>query len=137
MSSHSVRRFTMPALALAFGLTWQVADWWRDRIHEVDFTEASALIASGALVVDVRDPEEFRSGHIQGAIPIPLDVLRNDIPVSIAAAKDQPVVVYCGHGQGRGPEGTRLLKHAGFSRAANLKGGIEAWKDARLPVEHG
>jgi rhodanese-related sulfurtransferase len=104
---------------------------------EVTLTEASALISAGAVVVDVRGPESFKEGHIPGAIPIPLEILRQDIPASLIDAKAKSVVVYCGHGQGRGPEGTRLLAKAGFARAANLRSGLEGWKTAGLPLEKG
>src|SRR5687768_5488699 len=83
-------------------------------IHQVGVDEAKALIALGAVVVDVRGSGSYEGRHIPGVISVPLDDLRDgEIPASLAAAIATPVVVYCGDGVTIGPTGTALLDCAG------------------------
>lgn len=107
-------------------------------VRSISVLEASQLIASGAIVVDVREHEPYRGRHIPGAVSAPLSSLRKAIPAEIAQAKTRPVVVYCGDGLAIGPEGTSILNKAGFANAVNLEGGIQAWAGAGYAVEtHG
>ena len=106
-------------------------------VRSISALEASQLIASGAVVVDVREHEPYRGRHIPGAVSVPLSSLRNAIPAEIAQAKAKPVVVYCGDGVAIGPEGTSILNKAGFAQAVNLEGGIQAWAGAGDGDEHG
>lgn len=82
------------------------------------------------LLVDVRTPEEFFSGHISGSVNIPLQVLNqrmDEIP------RDIPVVLYCRSGN-RSAEAARLLERAGYSRIYDL-GGVIAWRAAGYPLQ--
>jgi rhodanese-related sulfurtransferase len=82
------------------------------------------------LLIDVRTPEEFASGHIAGAVNIPVDALSgrlSEIP------NDQPVVVYCRSGN-RSATASQILHSAGYPTVYDL-GGIIAWSGAGLPVE--
>lgn len=106
-------------------------------VPEVDIAQAKVLIDSGALVIDVRSAEQFGFRHLPGAVLLSIEVLRAGIPLSIATAKDKPVVVYCNQGLVHGPEATRLLHQAGFSQAVNLRSGIEGWAAAGLPIKTG
>lgn len=99
-------------------------------IREVEPVDAKALAESGALVIDVRGKEAFATRHIPGAILFPLDDLHGFVADKINAARDSPIVVYCGDGVRSGPEGTAILNQAGFANAVNLKGGIEGWQKA-------
>ncbi len=90
------------------------------------------FISPGAahLLIDVRTPEEFASGHIQGAINIPVDALAgrlSEVPAS------QPVVVYCRSGN-RSATASQILAQAGYSRVYDL-GGIIDWTAQGFPVE--
>ncbi len=83
--------------------------------------EARAAVAAGALLVDVRSPEEFAGGHIDGARNIPIDSLTGrmaEIP------KDKPVVVYCAVG-GRSAQAAVALSGAGYT-VKNL-GAMSNW----------
>jgi rhodanese-related sulfurtransferase len=74
-------------------------------------------------ILDVREPLEFKSGHVEGAINIPLPTLRarlNELP------KDKEIAIYCGVGQ-RSYYATRILKQNGFA-AKNISGGITSFK---------
>jgi rhodanese-related sulfurtransferase len=81
----------------------------------------------------VREPGEFGAGHVLGAKNLPIARLEAPGP-EIAKRKDKPVVVYCDGGD-RSAKALALLKKQGFTRAANLSGGLKAWQQAGLPVE--
>jgi rhodanese-related sulfurtransferase len=86
-----------------------------------------------ALIVDVREANEFASGHVLGAKSVPLARMETAAG-EVMKKKDRPVIVYCDGGE-RAAKALAALKKQGFTRAANLAGGIKAWQDAGLPVE--
>jgi hydroxyacylglutathione hydrolase len=89
--------------------------------------------ASGRLIVDVRGQSEADEEAIPGARHAFLgDILAQmaDVP------KDQPLVLHCGSGS-RSAIGASVLQAAGFTDVANLRGGIDAWREAGLPVDEG
>ena len=101
----------------------------------VSALQATQLInREDALVVDVRDPGEFGTGHILGAKNVPLS--RIDAAGSEIAAKrkEKPVIVYCDNGS-RSVKAASALRNQGFSRVVNLSGGLAAWQQAGLPLE--
>lgn len=83
-------------------------------------------------LLDVRQPEEFRDGHISGAKLIPLGELQQRIK---ELPKDQEILCICRSGN-RSSSATRLLQSAGY-QATNLNGGMIAWSRAGLPVKKG
>jgi rhodanese-related sulfurtransferase len=86
-----------------------------------------------AIVLDVREANEFATGHVIGAKNLP--VARMETAGSdIVKKKDKPVIVYCDGGD-RSGKAIGALKKQGFTRLANLSGGIKAWQDAGLPLE--
>jgi rhodanese-related sulfurtransferase len=100
----------------------------------VDASMATQLInREDALVVDVRDPGEYGSGHILGAKNWPLDHI-DERGGEAAKRKDKPVIVYCDTGD-RTPKAAAALRKLGFTRVVNLSGGLPAWQQAGLPVE--
>lgn len=107
----------------------------RFNVPEIDLPTAKSLIDSGAVVVDVRPKGAYDNGHIPGALSIPLEELKKGIPAELEAVKAKQIVVNCGEGSTYGPEGTHVLNQAGFTGAANLKGGIQGWKSAGFPVQ--
>ena len=72
-------------------------------------------LAAGAVVVDVRTPEEFRGGAFPGAINVPLQQLGSRLS---ELPKDKPLVVYCAAG-GRSASATAMLVQAGFGDVTN------------------
>jgi rhodanese-related sulfurtransferase len=109
----------------------------RYNIKEVSAADAKALVDAGALVVDVRGKEQFDVRHIPGAILISLEELRAKIPAALEGAKAKNILIYCGDGATRGPEGTEILNNAGYPNAVNLKPGIEGWERAGYAVAKG
>lgn len=87
----------------------------------IDGPGAHALVAQGATLVDVRTPGEWRSGHIEGAVLIPIDELGGrlgEIP------RDRTVVVYCASGA-RSAQAAAVLRAAGYT--VRDLGGISRW----------
>jgi rhodanese-related sulfurtransferase len=100
----------------------------------VNPSEATHLInREEALVIDVRDPGEYKAGHILGARNLPVARIAEDA-ASVAKRKDRPLIIYCDGGN-RSAKALGALKQQGFSRVVNLSGGIGAWQQAGLPVE--
>jgi sulfur dioxygenase len=88
------------------------------------------------LVIDVREDSEFRGnlGHVPGARLIPLRTLAGQAS-GLDAGKESRIVVVCRSGV-RSSTGAAILTSLGFEDVSNLKGGMLAWHDANLPVEH-
>ena len=84
--------------------------------------EAVAAMADKPLLLDVRTPTEFATGHIPDAVNVPVDDLRGRLD---ELPKDRPVVAYCQVGQ-RGYIATRILMQAGFA-VSNLGGGYKTY----------
>jgi len=122
----------LPLMATACGIGEQSPDGYENaplsHVHEhVVMGDASPI---PFMLLDVRTPEEYKAGHIKGAVLIPVDTLENhlaDIPT------DKQVYVYCHSGK-RSARASKLLAGKGFTRIENMQGGIEAWKDAGYEV---
>ena len=107
-------------------------------MEDVDAAQFQRLIAEldGALLLDVRTPEEWAEGHLAGAAhrdywgDDDFDAAMNSIP------RDRPVLVYCAGGGSSGLTAQELNK-AGHLEVYNLEDGITGWQDAGLPVTTG
>jgi rhodanese-related sulfurtransferase len=97
---------------------------------QIDAATAERHMIDGAAVIDVREPDEFAMGHVEGAANVPLGSLAERVD---EVPDDRPVVVYCAHGM-RGASGVSLLERAGRGPLYNLDGGVEAWRKAGLPA---
>jgi rhodanese-related sulfurtransferase len=89
---------------------------------EVDLAQFEAAHEAGAVVLDVRQPDEYQSAHVPGAVLIPLDQLaarQDEIP------DGDPLYVICAVG-GRSLTATRALVGAGY-RAVSVAGGTNGW----------
>ncbi|MBK8252815.1 MAG: rhodanese-like domain-containing protein [Polyangiaceae bacterium] len=91
---------------------------------DVDSARAHELVGQGATLVDVRSPEEFTEGHIQGAVNVPVGELGGKLA---SIPKDKPVVVYCHSGM-RSKRAASALKDAGYTQVYDL-GAMSRWKD--------
>ncbi len=85
-----------------------------------------------ALVLDVREPVEFSSGHLLGAKNVPLANLQARAG-ELDKYKSKPVIVNCTDGS-RASKAATLLRASGFSNVVNLSGGFAGWQQAGLPV---
>lgn len=87
-------------------------------------SEARELVAGGALLVDVRTPEEYAGGHIDGAVNIPLQELEQRVH-ELGPDKSRAIVVYCRSGN-RSAQARRFLEGHGFTAVHDL-GPMSAW----------
>lgn len=96
-------------------------------------TEAVTLInRQHAIVLDVREDDEYASGHIVDAKHIPLDKLAEQLNV-LKKYQDKAILVNCQHGM-RTLKACDILRKAGFTQVYNLQGGLNAWVAAKLPI---
>ncbi|GAB6066800.1 rhodanese-like domain-containing protein [Methylothermus subterraneus] len=95
--------------------------------------EAVMLInQDDAVVVDVRQPNEWAKGHIVGAKLIALEELEKRLS-ELEDLKSKPIIVTCQSGI-RAPAACKRLIQAGFEKVYLLKNGMTAWEEANLPV---
>lgn len=97
----------------------------------VPMGELAALIEDGAMLVDVREPDEFAAGQIPGSVNVPYRLLAAG---EIDLAGDRPVVTVCETGP-RAAIGASILAARGFDARAVANGGIETWAAAGEPTE--
>jgi rhodanese-related sulfurtransferase len=114
----------------------------RTRIREVSVEELAAQAPGSFVLIDVREPAEYATAHLAGAIPIPRGVLEFQVEANPAIAcvtepalalREQPIVLYCRTG-GRSALAAESLQQLGFTRVRSLAGGITAWTAAGMPV---
>jgi rhodanese-related sulfurtransferase/glyoxylase-like metal-dependent hydrolase (beta-lactamase superfamily II) len=115
---------------LAGGIeAWREAGLPLESLPVLDVDEAQRL-ADGATILDVREPAEFESGRIDGAINVPVGQLRDNLE---RLPRGRPVITYCGMGE-RSTSASSILERAGYEGVSNLGGGMDAWREAGLPV---
>ena len=85
-----------------------------------------------ALVLDVRAPGDFKKGHILNALNVPQQKLAERLS-ELGKDTARPIVVYCALG-GVSAQASHTLKKAGYSEVYPLKGGLNSWLSASLPV---
>jgi len=106
----------------------------KSRIDEVDPGEVREQLSNGALVVDVREPEEWSAGHIPGAKHVPKSYLESRIEGAVPD-RSRHVILYCASGN-RSAWATRtLLDDLGYEHVESMTGGITLWKDRGYEVE--
>lgn len=87
-----------------------------------------------AIILDVRNDDEWNDRHINGAIHIPLDKLNARLP-DIESYKTTNIITQCQTGV-RSREAQAILKSAGFTRVYNMEGGLEAWDNEGFKTDH-
>lgn len=101
-------------------------------VSNIEPAEAVGLMNADAVVIDVRSADAFARGHIVNARNIPLDELSADSN-KIAKLKSKPVIAVCDAGV-TSSKAVDLLRKAGLESVYGLKGGINAWTQANLPL---
>jgi rhodanese-related sulfurtransferase len=108
-----------------------IADKFR-KYEIVDATGAIKLMDDkGLIVLDVRESKERKTGFIANDVHIPLAQVKNKLST---VDKNKKVLVYCRSGS-RSAHIAGLLTRNEFEQVYNLKGGIQAWKKANLPIK--
>lgn len=112
----------------------------KGQIEEVTLQQANELLASGIKVLDVREPNEFLTGALPGAINIPRGLLEPAADLTFSGAKPElrdhrhdAWLVVCKSGE-RAALATQTLQEMGFTQVKNLLGGTDAWQAADLPI---
>jgi rhodanese-related sulfurtransferase len=102
------------------------------KVEEADVREVAASLPNdGGLLVDVREPHEWRAGRARGARHIPL----KQLPASLdELPRTAPIYLICATGN-RSRTAAAYLKRAGFDRPVNVRGGTAAWQRAGLPLD--
>ena len=98
-------------------------------VDHIDPVEGKRRVDAGALLLDVRNPDEWQAGHAEGAAWIPMRELaerQEELPT------DREIVVICKTG-GRSAQVAQALVAAGYG-AVNVAGGSEAWQASGMPI---
>ena len=104
------------------------------RTREVGVAEAVQLInRQDAAILDVREPGEFKAGHIPNARNVPVGELAARMK-ELDKLKSRPILVTCASGNRSTPACSALTK-AGFEQVYALSGGLSAWQQAGMPVK--
>jgi molybdopterin/thiamine biosynthesis adenylyltransferase/rhodanese-related sulfurtransferase len=106
----------------------------KDRIDEIDPAAVREQLQTGALVIDVRQDEEWAVGHIPGARFVPKSHLESRVE-GVAPDKAQPVILYCASGQRSAWAARTLMEDLGYAHVSSMTGGFTLWKDRGYEVE--
>lgn len=86
-----------------------------------------------AVIVDVRENDEWKAGHIAGAVHIPLGEIQNHL-ADLRQYQNSQLIMQCRSGA-RSAKAANILAKAGFSNVQNMEGGLNAWQKANLQLE--
>ena len=109
----------------------------KERIREVTVSEARDRLKTNpeAKLVDVREDNEWDTGHAAGAIHLGKGIIERDVEVTIPD-KTTEVFLYCGGGY-RSALAADVLQEMGYTNVFSMAGGWKAWKEADAPLESG
>ncbi len=94
-----------------------------DSEKDITEEELETYIKKGAVIIDVRSPQEYREGHINGAISIPDYQIKKSIQ-RFVDKKDVLIILYCSTGH-RSQKSQQILENIGYTNVYNVYGGIE------------
>lgn len=105
----------------------------KKNVAEISPQDAAAKLSSGeAMIVDVRDKDEWDEGHIPGASHMSRGTIELDIEEKVPDPNAM-IICHCGGG-GRGSLATESLQKMGYKNVRNMTGGFKAWKATGLPT---
>ena len=114
-------------------LLWNLFGASLSGIAEVAPMEATRLLNhEQAVILDVRPEQEYAEGHILNAINIPVDKITGQQD-DLNKYRNQPVILCCKNGMDS-MRVARVIKHSGFEKVYCLKGGLQTWRTAGLPL---
>lgn len=106
----------------------------KSQITEIDIGLAEEEIKAVDVLVDVREPDEYMMGHIQGAVHIPRGLLEFKMSASESlSSRDLQILVYCKNG-GRSSLAAKTLVEMGYLNVRAIAGGFDAWVVAGKPI---
>jgi rhodanese-related sulfurtransferase len=115
----------------------------KSRIEELLPPAAKEEIDGGAILIDVRDPERFEAGHLQGAVNVPAgesardahDAAYVEAIGNAGAGPDDRVILVCGEGNRSARAADALQNEHDFKKVASIIGGSKLWNELGFPVE--
>jgi rhodanese-related sulfurtransferase len=111
----------------------ELVDAAKINVREVTVAKALERAAEGAVLVDVREDNEWEKGHAAGAVHLGRGVIERDI-VSAFPAKNTELILYCGGGY-RSALAAESLQKMGYSNVSSMIGGWRTWREADAPIE--
>jgi sulfur-carrier protein adenylyltransferase/sulfurtransferase len=106
----------------------------KSQIHEVDPASVHEQLGNGAVIVDVRENEEFSVAHIPGARHVPRAYLESRIE-GVVPDRDAHVILYCASGNRSAYAARTLTEDLGYTNVESMTGGITLWKDRGYAVD--
>jgi sulfur-carrier protein adenylyltransferase/sulfurtransferase len=106
----------------------------KSRIDEVDPAAVREQVGNGAVIVDVREPEEWGAGHIPGALHVPKSYLESRFEGAVPD-REKHVVLYCASGNRSAWAARTLIEDLGYEHVESMTGGFTLWKDRGYEVE--
>jgi rhodanese-related sulfurtransferase len=115
----------------------------KGRIEELLPPAAKEEIDGGAKVIDVRDPERFETGHVEGAVNVPAGESARDAHEAsyveaveqAGVAPDDRLILVCGEGNRSARAADALQNEHNFKHVASVIGGSKLWNELGFPVE--
>jgi rhodanese-related sulfurtransferase len=105
----------------------------KQNITEISAAEARTQTEAGdAILIDVREEDDWREGHAQGARHLSRGIIELEIEEQIPDVT-RPIICYCGGGS-RSALVAESLQKMGYENVRSMTGGMRAWKEASLPV---
>jgi rhodanese-related sulfurtransferase len=96
-------------------------------------TQAKVMLDKGGIyLLDVRTPQEYQQGHLQGAVLIPLDQIEKRF---VEIPKNRKILIYCAVGS-RSNAAAGFLAGKGYKDIYNMKDGIVGWHRKGFPIVH-
>jgi rhodanese-related sulfurtransferase len=102
----------------------------KSEIKEIALADVPQAIQESDVLLDVREPDEYASGHIPGAVHIPRGMLEFKLSSDPQlGARDLKIVLYC-KTSGRAALAAKTLHEMGYLHVQSIAGGVEAWTEA-------
>ncbi|HEV7735473.1 MAG TPA: rhodanese-like domain-containing protein [Candidatus Binatia bacterium] len=113
----------------------RLVDAARARVREITIADLQRMRAAGDafVLLDVREQDEWRRGHIPGALHLGKGIIERDIEGVVPDPATQ-LVLYCGGGY-RSALAADTLQQMGYANVLSMDGGWRAWTEAGLPIE--
>ena len=111
----------------------QLVNEVKERVKEVSVEKAQQQQHQGALLIDVREDNEWEAGHATNAIHLGRGIIERDIIEKIPD-KNTELILYCGGGY-RSILSAYNLQKMGYTNVYSMSGGWRSWKEAGAPVE--
>lgn len=113
----------------------------RERVESLSPDQVAKEIEDGALLVDIREPQERKDASIAGSISAPRGMLEFYADSTLPYHKEEfdpnrRIILHCASG-GRSALATDTLQQMGYTNVAHLDGGLKGWKEAGRPVAPG